>query len=118
MAKKTIKLPSGATAVFRDPSELKIKDRKKIIKASESETGEMSKATALGEAIVAIMVEEWSFDLIIPSVVPESLGELKPEDYDTLVAATQEVTPYLFPKLADTPENAKDADSPLDSSNA
>jgi hypothetical protein len=116
MSKKTIKLPSGATVTFRDPATLKIKDRKKIIKASESESGEISKATALGDALIALMIEEWSYELIIPSVMPSSLDELVPLDYDTLVAETSEFSSYLFPKLADTEENAKDADSPLHNS--
>jgi sensor c-di-GMP phosphodiesterase-like protein len=117
MSKKTVTLPSGATVTFKDPSELKIRDRKKIIKASESETGAMSQATALGDAIIAVMIEEWSFDYIIPSVVPGSLDELSPKDYDFLVNESAEASKYLFPKLADTDENAKDADSPLDNSN-
>lgn len=117
MSKKKITVPSGATVTFRDPQELKIKDRKKIIKASENAEGQLSQATALSDAIASIMIEEWSFDLIIPSVMPSSLDELSPKDYDAIVNAVADATNYLFPKLADTEENAKDADSPLPNSN-
>lgn len=117
MSKKKITLPSGATVTLRDPSELKIKDRKKVIKASEVEGGTLSQASAMGEALLAIMVEDWSFDLIIPSVRIETLEELSPKDYDALVKETSDASSFLFPKLADTDENAKDADSPLDNSN-
>ena len=117
MAMKKITLHSGATVTFRDPLELKVKDRKKIIKASETEGGQLSQASALSDAIASIMIEEWSFDLIIPSVIPGSLDELAPKDYDAIVNATAEATSYLFPKLSDTDENAKDADSPLPNSN-
>jgi len=117
MSKKKITVPSGATVTFRDPAELKIKDRKKIIKASENAEGQLSQATALSDAIATLMIEEWSFDLIIPSVVPASLDELTPRDYDAIVNAVADATNYLFPKLADTEENAKDADSPLPNSN-
>jgi len=108
-----IKLPSGATVSLKDPSLLKIRDRKKIIKASESETGEMSKAVALGDAILAMMIDDWSFDLLIPSIKIDSLDDLSPADYDALVKATEESSTYLFPKLQDNDENKADPESPL-----
>jgi len=117
MANK-ITLPSGATVTLRDPLSIKYKDRKRVVRASESETGELSKALALGDALIAVMIEDWSFDLMIPSVKIESLDELTPSDYDALVKATQEASEYLFPRVQDTDENKADADSPLDNSNA
>ena len=115
MANK-ISLPSGATVTLKDPSTLKIRDRKKIIKASESESGEMSKAVALGDAILAMMIEDWSFDLLIPSIKIDSIDDLEPADYDALVKATEDASTYLFPKLQDTDENKADPTSPLDNS--
>lgn len=102
-----IKLPSGATAKLRDPKTLKVKDRKNIIRSSEKYEGEMSRALALGDAIIACMVEEWSFDLIPPSVKVESLDELEPADYDTLQDAVKDIQQYLFPTLTKTDEAEK-----------
>jgi hypothetical protein len=113
-----VTLPSGATVTLKDPTTIKYKDRKRVVRASESETGELSKALALGDALIAVMIEDWSFDLIIPSIKIESLDELTPGDYDALVKATQKASEYLFPAVQDNDENKANPDSPLDNSNA
>lgn len=118
MNEQTVTLPSGATVTLRDPKTLRVKDRKKVVLASENvKGGDMSKALALGDALVAMLIKEWSFDLIIPSVRLDSLDELEMADYDFLVEATKSAQSYLFPALANTPENAADSDSPFDNSN-
>lgn len=104
---KVIKLPSGATATIKDPKTLKVKDRKRVLKASEVEGGELSKAMALSDALIAMLVEEWSFDLLIPAIKVENLDELDMGDYDALVEVTKEAQEVLFPSLAKTDENEK-----------
>jgi len=101
----TVKLPSGATVVLKDPSLLRVKDRKAVIKASESAEGDLSKALVLGDALIAMLVESWSFDLIPPAIKLESLDELEIPDYDALVEATKEAQGKLFPNVGKTPEN-------------
>jgi hypothetical protein len=110
---KKVTLPSGATATIKDPNTLRVKDRNRVIKAGDGLTGDIAKGLAFSEALVATIIEDWSFDLIIPSVKPESLEELEIADYDALVKASEEISKVLFPALADTPENKKDAGSPL-----
>lgn len=100
-----ITLPSGATVNLKDPKMLRVKDRKAILKSSEVEGGDLTRAMALGDALVAIMIEDWSFDLPIPSLKIDSLGELEMRDYDSLVEQTKEAQNYLFPSLTDTTEN-------------
>lgn len=112
-----ITLPSGATVTLKDPATLKVKDRKRIIKASEAFEGEMSRALALGDAVIACMVEDWSFNLIIPSVKIDSLDELTPEDYDSLQEACKDVQKFLFPSLAKNDENDKDPKAITENSN-
>lgn len=113
-----ITLPSGATALLRDPKTLKVKDRKRIVKAADNaEGGDLSKAMALVDEMIATLVVEWSFDLIIPSVKIASLDELEPADYDTLTAEARKAQSFLYPSLTDSDEAAKDADSPFDNSN-
>lgn len=116
MAKKTIKLPSGATVVLRDPKELRVKDRKKIYINANDKTG-IVQALSLTDGILAVLVESWSLDLIIPSVRIESLDELEMADYDALVEETKEAQKVLFPALGKTEETEKDAESPFDNSN-
>lgn len=105
---KEITLPSGATVVLKDVSTLRSGDRKKVMKASDDATGELSKALVLGDALVAMLVESWSFDFLPPSVKVESLDELEIPDYDALVEATKEAQEALFPKLKKTTEAEKD----------
>jgi hypothetical protein len=102
---KEIKLPSGATVVLKDASLLRVKDRKNLIRASDSVEGELSRALVLGDALIAMLVESWSFDLIPPAIKLDSLDELEIPDYDALVEATKEVQAKLFPSVANTIEN-------------
>ena len=107
---KEVTLPSGATVTLKDPSLLRVKDRKKVMKTADSTTGgDLSKALALSDALIAMLVETWSFEkLMIPSVKIDSLDELTMADYDALVEHTKEAQKYLFPSLAETPETEAD----------
>ncbi len=114
---KQITLPSGGTVTLKDPKKLRVKDRKAILKSSEVEGGDLTRAMALGDALIGIMIEEWSFDLPLPSVKIDSLGELEMRDYDALVEATKETQNYLFPTLAETVENEQDPKAITENSN-
>lgn len=113
-----ITLPSGATVTLKDPKMLRVKDRKAVLKSSEVEGGDLSRALALGDALVGMMIEDWSFDLPIPSLKIDSLGELEMRDYDALVEATKDAQSYLFPSLAETTENETDPKATGANSNA
>jgi hypothetical protein len=116
---KKISLPSGATVTFKDPNSLRIKDRKKVMRVTdEAEGGDLSKAMALTDALLAMLIEDWSFDLIIPSVKVDTLGELTMEDYDFLVEETKDAQKSLFPKLGQTEETEADPKAPTDNLNA
>lgn len=113
-----IKLPSGATVTLKDPKGFKVKDRKKVMQiADETKGGDLSKAMALADALIAILVEEWSFDLLPPSIKIDSLGELDMADYDFLVEQTKDAQKYLFPNLAETPETEADPKAHTENSN-
>jgi hypothetical protein len=116
---KKVTLPSGATVTLKDPSTLRVKDRKRVMKTADgAEGGDLTKALALGDALIAMLVEEWSFDLLPPSIKLESLDELTMVDYDSLVKHTQDAQKYLFPNLAETPETEADPKAPGENSNA
>ena len=105
---KKITLPSGASVTLKDPKLLRVRDRKAVLKSSEVEGGDLTRAMALGDALIAMMIEEWSLNLPLPAIKIESLGELEMRDYDALVDETKEAQSYLFPSLAETTENEKD----------
>jgi len=119
MATKETKLPvSGAKVVLRDPKSLKQKDRKKIYANTAGIDEGIMTALSLTDGILAIMVESWELDLPLPSIRISSLDELDIADYDHLTDLSKEFQKAIFPSLADTPENAEDADSPFGGSNA
>lgn len=107
MASKTVTLPSGATVVLRDPTTLRVKDRKKVYAAANGQEGIMQ-ALSLVDGLISILIESWSFDLIIPSVKLEMLDELEMPDYDFLSAEVQTAQAILFPTLAKTNETETD----------
>lgn len=116
MSKKTVKLPSGAEVVLRDPKELRVKDRKRIYEnASKADEGIMQ-ALSFTDGLIAVLVESWTLDLLPPSVRIASIDEMEMADYDFLVEATKEAQNTLFPKLGKTDETEKDTESPFDNS--
>ena len=64
-----------------------------------------------------MMISEWSFDLLPPSVRLESLDDLEIPDYDKLAELIQDVTKILYPRLSETEETKKDVESPFDGLN-
>jgi len=117
MANKKITLPSGATAELRDPSTLRVKDRKKVYRNASGEEGIMQ-AISMIDGLIAIMVDSWSFDLLIPSVKIEILDELEMADYDFLAKEAETAQAFLFPKLEQTEEAEADPKAPTADSNA
>jgi hypothetical protein len=116
MASTKITLPSGATVTIKDPSGLRVKDRNRVIKAGDGLTGEIAKGLAFSEALIATIVEDWSFDLLIPSVKSDSLEELEIADYDALVKASEDISSILFPTLAKNEKNEADPKATTESS--
>lgn len=108
MAEKEVTLPSGVKVTLKDPNLLRVKDRKKLYESSEVEGGELTRALALGDAIIAMLVIKWSIDAPIPSESLESLDEMKIPDYDFLVEETKDAQKFIFPSLAGTLENELD----------
>lgn len=113
---RKISLPSGATVTIKDATELKVKDRNRIMRAGDKDTS-AEKGIAIGNALLATIIEDWSYDLLIPSVKEDSIEELPIPDYVALMKETDNLTKQLFPDLNDTDENRANPDSPLENSN-
>ena len=110
---KVITLPSGNTVTLRDPKTLRVKDRTKVFEAAANDEGALA-ALSMTNGLIAVMVQEWSFDLIIPSVSIKSLQELEIPDYDKIAIEVNKAQSILFPDFT----NDEDTDSPKDSLNA
>jgi hypothetical protein len=97
---KVITLPSGATAKMRDPATLLMKDRNKVLAVANDQEG-MMQAVAIQNGLIAVMVVEWSFDLIPPAIRISSLDDLTPLDYEALSKEALTAQDYLFPNHTD-----------------
>jgi hypothetical protein len=118
MASKKVKLPkSGAEVVLRDPAELRVKDRKKIYANASKQDEGIMQALSFTDGLIAVLVESWTLDLLLPSVRISILDELEMPDYDFLVEQTKEAQKILFPKITQTEESEKDPESPFADSN-
>ena len=110
--KKKVTLPSGGWVVFKDPSTLRVKDRKKVLRNANGEEGLMQ-ALSLVDGLIAILVEEWSFEFPIPSIKISVLEDLTMADYDTLAEEAGKAQKVLFPQLAQSKETEADPESPF-----
>ena len=113
--KKKVALPSGGWATFKDATTLRVKDRKKILKNASNEEGLMQALTIV-DGLIACLVEEWSFEMLIPALKIANLEELTMADYDVLAEEAGKAQAVLFPALAKTEQSEKDVDSPFDNS--
>lgn len=113
---KTLTLPSGATAVFRDPKTLRVKDRRKVLANASKEEG-LLQALSIIDGLIAILVKEWSFEFPPPSIKISVLGELTMADYDALSEEAGKAQAILFPGLAQTDKTENDPESPFGDSN-
>lgn len=115
---KEIKLPSGATVKIRDLNTLKQKDRMRLFPENESQEGNPAyRGYKMFDNTIAVIVEDWSFDLVIPSIKSDILGELDVADYDALTEEAKIALEVLFPKTSKTLEAEADPKAPTDNSN-
>jgi hypothetical protein len=115
---KEIKLPSGATVKIRDLNTLKQKDRMRLFPENESQEGNPAyRGYKMFDNTIGMIVEDWSFDLVIPSIKSDILGELDVADYDALTEEAKIALEVLFPKTSKTIEAEADPKAPTVNSN-
>jgi hypothetical protein len=115
--KNKLQLPSGGWAKFKDASTLRVKDRKKVLKNASKEDEGLMQAISLVDGLIAILVEEWSFEFPIPSIKISVLEDLTMADYDALAEEAGKAQKVLFPQLGKTDASEADEDSPFGKSN-
>jgi len=107
MSNRKVTLPSGAEVTLRDPATLRVKDRKKVFRNAAKEEG-LLQALSLTDGLIAVLVESWTLDLILPSIKIDSIDEMEMADYDFLAKEAEEAQKMLFPALAKTDDNEAD----------
>ena len=114
---KKVTLPSGLTVTLKDASKIRYGDRKRLYQSIDIEGSDLTRAMAMNDALIAMLIEEWTLTIPIPALKKDSMDELEITDYDALVEHTKEAQKALFPNLADTPENEADPKAPIENSN-
>jgi len=112
-----IELPSGATVTLKDAAKLKQKDRAKIYPLMTTDNVSIAQTAELTNTLLALIITDWTLELIIPSIQYESLGELDIADYDALAEHAEPALIALFPSLAKTIQNEQDPKVTTASSN-
>ena len=98
---KEITLPSGATVKLKDPKSLKQGDRKKIMLVVGSDDNQIKVGLNIVDTILSILIEEWSFEYMLPSVKITILDELSIDDYDALAEEASKAQDIIWPKFDD-----------------
>ena len=106
----TVTLPSGNTATLKEVSMLKHKDRARVAQAIKVKDGitTLDEGYSINDAVISCLIVSWSYELMVPSVKIDSLGELSIEDYDALIAEADKAAPVLFPDFFKTVEAEAD----------
>lgn len=99
-------------ADFRDPSELRAGDRKRIFRAIQDPGHQMAAGLELIDGLLAMLISNWSIQLPLPSARLDSIDLLEIADYDALVDAAQPARERLFPSF----KGSTDPDSPTEPS--
>lgn len=113
-------MPSGNWIELRDWRDLRRGDKKRAMSAITDTDRHIASAYELTDALLGVLVANWSYELPLPSISPQSLELLPIEDDDTI---TKMILPAMNgisgvkPNNAD-PAQAEDPASPTEPSAA
>lgn len=104
---KTLDLGKGHSATLRDPEDITSRERKDLMLASEEYHGSQV-ATGLQaiEAVIALMVESWTYELPLPKDDLSVLDQLPVRAMNVLTDACKEARALLFPSFDVNPDPA------------
>jgi len=104
-----VSLTGGEWVELREPTAVRNRDRRLAVMFMEQAPEGVARGYANGYAVVALLVEEWSFTSPVPSLVPEGLGvkavnmdsldDLTPTQFDEIARAAQPARDAIFPKF-------------------
>lgn len=100
-----IDLLDGNYAEMRDDVErIPHGDRKRIMKEWGVDGSDIEKGSRLTEALICVLVTDWSLDLPLPREKPEIIDELAGHDYDVLQHAAVELQKRLYVSFDPSPD--------------
>lgn len=112
---RSVDLPSGGSAVLRDPVELRAKDRRAVLEQIVDPDRKVAAGLDMVDGTIAMLIESWTVpylpDAPLPSKDLAILGELTIADKVALDAAVKPAIDVLFPPKV-TAENAGTPGSP------
>lgn len=101
---RELALPSGGWVVFRDPMELRAKDRRVVQRAIMDPDRKIASALDITDGAICMLVESWTLPYLpgapLPRTNPEILGELSIADQMVLETAVTPALKVLFPREA------------------
>jgi hypothetical protein len=109
-----VELKNGEWASIRDVEAITNRERRAAMRAwNAAEGDEVERGMLLNDQLIALFVDEWSFDLALPKDNLSVLEELLGHDYDMIQHHVMEAQKNLFLRFDPSP----DQDSPTGPSN-
>lgn len=100
-----VELHSGEWASIRDADTITNRERRQAMRAwNAAEGDDIEKGMVLNDQLIALFVDEWSFDLPIPRDNLAVLEDLLGHDYDTIHHHVMAAQKDLFLKFDPTPD--------------
>ncbi len=104
-------MPSGAWVHLRDPRLLTRGDKKAIIRAGTAAENGIESGYAVGEGLLRLLIDAWSYPVAIPSENPDALDAVPAMDDPALFELIEPARVLLFPGAV-TPDDHADERSP------
>lgn len=128
-------LPSGGWAELRDPSTLRARDQKALLKSMNFEQdNKVAAGLDMADGLIALLVTAWEIpyaraletnstgemvlgEMVLPSVDVTVIDDLSLADYGELTRIARDVQKVMFPAPPD-PSDYEDPSSPTGPANA
>lgn len=102
-----VDLLDGHHAMLRDDVErIPHGDRKRIMRAWQSGSDDTERGIRVTEALLSVLVVDWTLDLPLPREKPEVIDELAGHDFDVLQHAAVDLQKRLYVSFDPTPDPA------------
>lgn len=100
-----IDLKNGAWASIRDVEAITNRERRAALRIwNATEGDDIERGIVLNDQLIALFVDEWSFDLPLPRDNVAVLEELLGHDYDSIQHHVMEAQKNLFLNFDPTPD--------------
>jgi hypothetical protein len=102
-----VTLLNNEWASIRDVATITNRERRQAMRAwNNAEGSDVERGMILNDQLIALFVDEWSFDLPLPKDNLEVLEDLLGHDYDTICHEVVEAQKNLFLNFAPNPDPA------------